>query len=311
MRTKNYEKGICFFLLLISTVVFSQKRTSDFGLVGKVQSVQSKTTSFNSPQKTTTSGFLDSEDFDSFLLEFDARRNLILRENYLDYKGKLGVFDRTVLHYNHRNQIEKLETTLIQNGEEPKKTAQKKIFYYLKNQLIRVDEFNFGRTSNQYWVVNSVFDRGKLKEKVFWMDDEIFSRTHYQFDWNNNPISEKTYHNNGVLGKTLEYQNNSSGLPVKITNQSGNMKVIEEFDYGENYIKKHNLIDSKGQLLESKLYDDNGMISEAKRWNHTNGNHDVFNFRFKFDQQNNWTECEINQNNVPMYRIIRTIKYYK
>ena len=53
------------------------------------------------------------------------------------------------------------------------------------------------------------------------------------------------------------------------------------------------------------------MISEAKRWNHTNGNHDVFNFRFKFDQHNNWTECEINQNNVPMYRIIRTIKYYK
>ena len=58
------------------------------------------------------------------------------------------------------------ETTLIQNGEEPRKISQRKIYYYLKNQLQRVDEFNSGRTSDQFWVTNWVYDRGKLKEKV-------------------------------------------------------------------------------------------------------------------------------------------------
>lgn len=304
------KKGILFGLVLISAWALGQNKTSDFGLVGKVKSVQSVTKMYNDSRKTTTSGFLDSEQFDSVFLKFDLKRNLILKENFLDYRGRLAIFDRTKYRYNPQNQIEELVTTLIQNGEEPQKTSQRKVYYYLKNQMIRMDEFNYGRTSNQYWVVNSVYNSGKLKEKVFWMEDEIFSRSEFEFDWNNNPLSEKTYHNNGNLGKTLLYENNSSGLPVKISTHSGNSTSKESFIYGPSYLLEYILTDAKGIVLESDNYDEEGMISVAKRWNHSRGIHDIYSFNFDRDSNNNWIRCEISKNNVPMYQIIRKINYY-
>lgn len=311
MLIKNYEKKISLWLVLISTFALSQNRTSDFGLVGKVESLQSVTTSYNNPNQTAVSGFLDSEQFDSIYLKFDRKRNLILKENYLDYRGRLGIFDRTTYAYNPQNQIEKLETTLIQNGEEPRKVSQRKIYYYLKNQQIRMDEFNFGRTTDQFWVMNSVYDGGNLKEKVFWMDDEIFSRTNYEFDWNNNPLSEKTFHNNGKEGKITIYENNKSGLPIQVTTSSGRLKTVDTYSYGANYLLQHSKRDETGKIVLSETFSQNGMISVIEKLNHSNGLAHSYAFNFKFDGNNNWISCEISKNNTPIYLINRKINYYK
>src|SRR5690606_29392208 len=184
------------FLLLLTGILQAQFRTTDFRLLGKVESVQSVTYAYGNPSKTEVSGFLDSEQFDSVYLKFDRRRNLILRENFLDYRGKLGLFDRTILQINPSNQLEKLETTLIQNGEEPRKISQRKRFYYLQNQLVRQDEFNSGRTSNQYWVTNYIYEKGEIAEKVFWMEDEIFSRDKFNYNFKGELTEEKNFHNN-------------------------------------------------------------------------------------------------------------------
>ena len=105
MFTKNCVIKLSLLLLFSAVGLSAQFRTTDFRLLGKVESVQSVTKSFSNPDQTKVSGFLDSEQFDSVYLKFDRRRNLILRENYLDYRRILGLFDRTVLQINPSNQL--------------------------------------------------------------------------------------------------------------------------------------------------------------------------------------------------------------
>src|SRR5690606_32535518 len=112
-------------LVLLSGILFAQNKATDFGLWGNVESMQTVTKSYHHPSRTEVSGFLDSEMYDSISMKFDRRRNVIFRENYLDYRGKLGLFDRSILQVNANRMPEKLETTLIQNGEEPRKISQR------------------------------------------------------------------------------------------------------------------------------------------------------------------------------------------
>lgn len=300
--------------LILSFFVFevsAQFRTTNFELVGPVESIQSVTRPAFNSNKTETSGFLDSENFDSVFLKFDKRRNLILRENFLDYRGKLGIFDQTVYQINPSNQIEKLETTRIQNGEESRKISQKKKWFYLGNQLVRTDEFNSGRTSDQNWTTNSVYKNGLTTEKIYWMDDEIFSRDIYEFDKNHNPISEKNYFNNGSPGKTIIYENTPSGLPKKITTRTGNDLEIKSLTYKNAYPLRIDLIDKNGKIIQTELYDSNGRVTEIHKFNYKNNSSDIFGFIFETDIHNNWIQCQISKNNQPAYIITRTINYYK
>lgn len=310
MRIKNYGRGINVWFLLIGAFCFGQYRASDYELIGNVKSMSSVTRIYNQPNSTAVSGFLDSEQFDSICLKFDQRKYLTLRENFLDYRGRLGIFDRTVYQYNPSQQIEKLENILIQNGEEPRKVAQRKIFYYLKNQLVRTDEFNSGRTSNQHWVVNSVYSGNRLSEKVFWMDDAIFSTTAYEFDSNHNPVSEKTVHNNGQQGLVKIYQNNSAGMPLKIISRSGNKETVESIEYGSVYPSKISETDDTENLVKLTLYDPNGRIFEIRKLNYLSNDTDIYNFEYQYDSNNNWTNCIIKKNQIPAFIISREIRYY-
>lgn len=309
MLTKNCAIKISFFLLFLANGLSAQFRTTDFRLLGKVESVQSVTKSFSNPDQTKVSGFLDSEQFDSVYLKFDRRRNLILRENYLDYRAKLGLFDRTVLQINPSNQLEKLETTLVQNGEEPRKISQRKKFYYIKNQLVRTDEFNSGRTSDQFWVMNASYKNGEISKKVFWMEDEIFSVDQLEYDEKNLLRTETNFHNNGSKGKTVKYEYANGDLLKKIS-ESGNETTIETFRYDNGRLSQIELAENSGKLLRIEKYDENGLLSELKRFNHKTQEFDTYRFEFEMDSENNWTKCLISQNQNPIYNIHRKITYF-
>lgn len=289
--------------------LFSQSRLSDFGLVGKVESVQCIT--LNVQGKTAVSGFLDSEIFDSVFLKFDKRRNLILQENYLDYRGKIGIFDRTLFQINPQNQIEKIQTILIQNGEEPQKISQLKTFYYLRNNLIRLDEFNSGRTSDQMWVTNYLYNGGNLVEKIFWMEDAIFSRTKFSYNLNHEILSEKTYHNNGQLGKTTENEFNNFGLIQKKISKSGNEITIESFRYGDFYKSFYELSLKTGEILRTETYENNGLIKEIQKFDYEQNQLVRYEFQFQLDSVGNWIECVISVNKSPTYTLKRIINYFK
>lgn len=296
-------------LVFVSGILLGQYKTSDFGFFGKVESVASVTYLYGNPLNTAVSEFLDSEQFDSIYLKFDRRRNLILRENYLDYRGNLGLFDKTVFQINPSNQLEKLETTLVQNGEEPKKVSQRKIFYYLKNQLVRLDEFNSGRTTDQYWITNYRYEKGEISEKVFWMEDEVFSKDEFIYNLKGEIEREINYHNNGKIGKAIDYEY-VNGKLNKIITHSGNEKAIETFIYDTDYLSVHQLTESSGRILQKKTFRKDGLLSELQKFNHKTQQIDNYSFKFEIDRENNWTECEISRNKTPIYIIKRTIKYF-
>src|SRR5690606_40214402 len=204
MLIKKCESRIRVFFLFCPVLVIAQIHRVDFQLNGNVESVQTKSDDWKNEQRTSAPGFFETENFDSVYLKFDRNGNLILRTNFLDYQGKLGLFDETKFRFNAENQIEYQETILIQNGEEPRKTSQQRIYYYIKNKLARIDEFNSGRTTDQFWVTNFIYEGGRLKRKDFWMEDKVFSYSEFAYRLMK-ITKEETFHNDGKPGKTIDY----------------------------------------------------------------------------------------------------------
>lgn len=311
MFTNKCTSQIRLLFFLLSGILFAQNKTFDFGLLGNVESMQSITKSYQNPNSTEVSGFLDSEMYDSIFMKFDRRRNVVLRENFLDYRGKLGLFNRTTLQLNSNRMIEKLETTLIQNGEEPRKISQRKIYYYFGTELIRMDEFNSGRTSDQFWVNNSIYSDKKLAQKVIWMEDEIFSRVEYSYDLRQRLQTEKSFSNNGKLGKRMDFEYDTSGNLIKKIIQVGNEKTIEAFVFDDDRKTSFQLLDKLGKILHQENYNESGWIKSLQKLNHRTQQIDLYEFDYRTDEMNNWTSCTIRKNQIPEFSIERKIKYYK
>lgn len=305
--------GHNFFLLWLVgfSQLWAQQKTTDFGLIGPIKSVQSVTYLLDFPKNTTASGFLDSQNFDSIYWQFDRQRNLILQENFLDYRGKLGLFDQTVYQINPQNQLEKSVTTLIQNGEEPRKIAQKKVYYYLANRVIRIDEFNSGKNTDQYWVINLSYGTQGLHQKVYWMEDEVFSETKLKYNHKNHLLEELTYGNNGHLTHQKTYENNNFGLPLHIRFGQPKKLNTEKITYGTKYLTEKQVYDDMGALILTEKYNDQGEIAEIHQLNYQTRQTDVYQFKFQKDPKNNWIVCEISKNGRPTFVIKRKINYFK
>lgn len=297
------------FLIFFCTFLSAQNHLNDYNLKGKVRNLESTTYLFSDKSKTNPSGFLDSESFDAIKLNFDKKGNLVLRENYLDYQGKLGLFDKTVYQFNFSNQIEKQETTLIQNGEEPKKISQRIKFYYLANQLIRRDEFNSGRTTNQFWVINHIYNGSRLKKKEFWMDDEIFSTSEFEYRLQK-IISEITIHNNGKKGQTINFEYDENQNLRHKTTEAGNEKTIETFNYDRHVLKERIIKNKKDEIQLKETFDSNQLPVLIEKMNYRKNSLSKYKFEFEFDARNNWINCLILEDEMPKFKIIRTINYY-
>lgn len=297
-----------YLFLLFPGIFFAQETLSGLSLKGEVKSVQSIALSYENPIRTSVSGFLDNENFDSVYIEFDKKGNLVLRKNFLDYRGKLGLFDRTLFYFNFSNQIEKQETTLIQNGEEPQKVSQRKAFYYIQNRLARMDEFNSGRTTDQFWVTNFIYEGGRLTRKDFWMEDAVFSRTEisnrlYRI------ISEKTFHNDGKAGKSVDYTYDENAKLILKSINSGNEHTEESFEYENEKLKTISL-KINGKLILNKSLNENGLPIEIEKFNYKTQKFDLYEFKFEYDFHNNWINCVILKNQTPELIMKREINYY-
>lgn len=310
MRIKKCEIRISIVCLLFGVNwILAQQTRGEFDLRGSVKEIRSTTYPSVNLNSTEVSGFLDSELYNSIYLKFDPVGKILLRENYLDYRGKLGLYDRSEFFYNSIGKLEKLETQLIQNGEEPKKISQRKIYYYIANQMVRWDEFNFGKTNSQQWVVNSEYNRHLLSKRIYWMEDEIFSYTQYQYDSQENLQLETTFHNDGRKGLVVEYsyKNNLIRKKMKLL---GNEKEIQTFIYDKDQLIRTELSNQSGIISEIKFYDQQGFLYKLHKFNHTTQQEDIFQFQYEIDPYNNWIACKILKNNHHEFTIQRTITYF-
>lgn len=141
------------------------------------------------------------------------------------------------------------------------------------------------------------------------MEDEIFSVDQLEYNEKNLLRSETNFHNNGSKGKTVKYEYANGDLLKKIS-ESGNETTIETFRYDNGRLSQIELAKNSGKLLRIEKYDENGLLSELKRFNHKTQEFDTYRFEFEMDSENNWTKCLISQNQNPIYNIHRKITYF-
>ena len=134
-----YKFLITFIVLFISNNGFAQKISTndyevkttlaDFNLKGKVEKIISTATEVNGD--STTLPFYENEYYDQVSLEFNPKGLLTKRTNYLDYRGKLAVYNYVNYDYNNYNVISRasLENepnfiiTIISDGSSYRMTA--------------------------------------------------------------------------------------------------------------------------------------------------------------------------------------------
>lgn len=302
-----YLKLIIF---LFFSVLAAQNHVADFHLKGKVRSLESTTYQVSADSRTGVSGFLDSEFYDAVSLNFAPDGNLVLRKNFLDYRGKLGLYDQTVYQYNPGNQLEKQQTTLVQNGEEPTRVSQLKNYYYLGNRPVRMDEFNYGRTTDQSWTINYKYSLENLTEKEFWMEDQIFSKEIHAYDLTNRLDFVQTVHNNGKPGQRIFFQYDEQRNLKNKTTETGNEKEQESFEYERGVLKFRTLSDGNGKIQLRETYFPNGLPKVVEKINYARNSFSKYEFKYEFDSQYNWINCLILEDENPKFRIVRRIIYY-
>lgn len=302
--------ALIFSLFIAFQSVIAQTQLQEFKLKGKVKSLSSKTYAYGSSTQFEVSGFLDSEMYNAIDLEFSPFGKLICKTQYLDYRGKLGVFDVTNYFYNPQQQLEKLETTLIQNGEEPKRISQIRKYYYLNNQLIREDEFNYGRTTQQYWVFNHAYYGNKLLKKTTWMEDEVFTQTLYTYNFNGEIQSQIDRFNNGKVGKSIAQRFDVKTQTKTIETTYGNQKSKEEFKFLTPNSFTYLQWDDQNKLIKQVENDSYANPKSAQIYKPNQNQLVKFEFKYEFDSENNWIQCTIFEQNIPKYTILRYITYY-
>ena len=152
------------FAQKISTNDYEVKTTlADYNLNGKVEKIVS--TAYDSKGNTTTLPFYENEFYDQIVLEFNPKGLLTQRSNYLDYRGKLAVYNFVDYRYNANNLIENQKNTVINNGEDPKRIASDKTFAYdSKNRLFTLIEKIEGKTTKS--IYETVFNYSNTLDKI-------------------------------------------------------------------------------------------------------------------------------------------------
>ena len=154
----------CSFAQKISTNDYEVKTTlADFNLKGKVEKIISTATEANG--NSTTLPFYENEYYDQVSLEYKTKGLLTKRTNYLDYRGKLAVYNYVNYDYNNANLIDKQTNVVINNGEDPKRTASDKKFVYdNNNRLINLTEKIEGKSSKSSY--ETVFSYSNKLDKI-------------------------------------------------------------------------------------------------------------------------------------------------
>lgn len=298
-----------YLFLLLSIISWAQISQKDFHLKGKIKTLKSTTYAIENGN-WEVSGFLDSEYFNQVELDFNHLGNIISKTQYLDYRGKLGIFDQTFYQYNPQNQLVKQKTILIQNQEEPQRFSQIKKFYYLNSQIIRIDEFNLGLNNDQTWTFNYLYQNQNLIEKHTWMEDQIFSKTIYKYDITNQLYQTIDYTNHGKEMKKIEESFDKNNQVKTVQTSYGNQKFIETIHYKNPKRIVYEKTNEFGVLLNQKEYNKYQLINLVKKRENSQDQFINFEFQYDYDKYENWVECIISVNHIPKYKIKRLITYF-
>lgn len=300
--------SVCTMAQTISTNDYKLKTSKeDFNLQGNVKEVIVKTT--DAKGNWSTLPFGDSEYFNQYTLNFNPKGNLIKQTNYLEYQGKLGVYNFVENTYNtHQNLINQV-LTIVNNGEDPIRIASQKTFQYnSKNQVIRIDELLKGKNSSSTYQTEFIY-HDRLDEVITKVDQVKSSSNHYTYNKKGNVVKVETVSFDGKSGlkKFFIYDGK---LPVYQEENINNRKVMAYYHQGK--MNTYKVYNAKQELDMQFNYNAKNEIVGFKKSAFVQGKPELEDYQvnYTYDSKENWTKAEIFSNNTLKYIVIRDIQYY-
>ena len=303
--------------ILISTYSFAQKISTndyevkttlaDFNLKGKVEKIISTATEVNG--NSTTLPFYENEYYDQVSLEFNPKGLLTKRTNYLDYRGKLAVYNYVNYDYNNSNFIDKQTNTVINNGEDPKRIASDKTFVYdNKNRLINLTENIEGKSSKSSY--ETIFNYSNKLDKITTkVEGSTISGNNLTYNKNGLLVLDEMTSFDGKKGRK-SYFIYDNETPVFLEEIAGNSSKIMFLENGN--ISKLQSFDANKKLDYQADFDSRKQIIHFKKQSFKNGETILTSYQvtYEYDAKNNWTKASISSNNTPKFVVKRVIHYY-
>ncbi|WP_413533844.1 hypothetical protein [Empedobacter brevis] len=304
-------------IILISSFCFAQKISTndyevkttlaDFNLKGKVEKITSTAT--DSKGNSTNLPFLENEFYNQILLEFNQKGLLTKRTNYLDYQGKLAVYNYVNYDYNNSNFIDKQTNTVINNGEDPKRIASEKSFVYdNKNRLINLTEKIEGKSSKSSY--ETIFNYSNKLDKITTkVEGSKISENNLTYNKNGLLVLDEKSSFDGKKGRKSYYIYDKE-MPVFHEEIVGNSSKIMFFENGN--ISKLQSFDANKTLIFQADFNSKNEIVNFKKQSFRNGQTVLTSYQvsYEYDSKNNWIKASISTNGELKYIVKREIKYY-
>jgi hypothetical protein len=273
--------------------------------------------------------YKDESFLQEYRFKYDDRNNLIERQEYWN-KEELSISERyTYDHYNRK------VSELRLYSEERNNYSYRCFFYDPNNRLIKKVNFSeegyrstikleYNKQGKQvsetiYKLVNwKATDETKTK---YYQDTLTYigSKTNYIYDEFSNLIQVEGYIRNKAnhvpnmyVREKYEYDSQNRQIKIIFPNQDGTVRSYWVYEYlkDTNFITKeiHRSPNSDSYLIIEYVYDKIQQIT--KLIYEEDGEINIADFEYKFDEQGNWYEQLKTVNGRPLYLRKREIVYY-
>jgi hypothetical protein len=273
--------------------------------------------------------YKDESFLQEYRFKYDDRNNLIERQEYWN-KEELSISERYTFDYYNR-----MVSELSLYHEDINDYSYRCFFYDSNDRLIK--KVNFSEEGYRSTIQLEYNKQGKqISETVYRLDnwkptDEtktkyyqdtltyIGSRTNYIYDEFSNLIRVEGYIRNKAnhvpnmyVREKYEYDSQNRQIKIIFPNQDGTVRSYWVYEYlkDTNFITKeiHRSPNSDSYLIIEYVYDKIQQIT--KLIYEEDGEINIADFEYKFDEQGNWYEQLKTVNGRPLYLRKREIVYY-
>ncbi|MDK7374180.1 hypothetical protein QP519_01270 [Weeksella virosa] len=279
---------------------------TDFGLIGKVKEIQTK--SIEAISKRAATGFFSNEYYNQTIHRFDYNGLLLYKTNFLEYGNRLGIYSEENYHYNQSNQLTEYQKIILNNGEDPRRVEEQKKYYYQNGQLVQED-FVYQSKSNQIRY-QTLYTHDKDVQKIVDKIEGIKnSETVLLYNENQNLVKTETTYFNGEKGLVEYFIYDNSSNPIAVERIGKNLHAFG-FEDKERRKETRRFYDANWQLEREEVYNNNELIALKKAEKEGQSFLNIYTFDYQYDSHGNWVKCEVFRDARPWQIIERTIAYY-
>ncbi|MDR1846881.1 MAG: hypothetical protein LBR17_02025 [Bacteroidales bacterium] len=296
---------------LYTTVMYAQttpNKTEDYGLFGYPSAV--KYMKFEAD--TATNPTLQRTSFiDDYLLNFNERRELIQRTNFIN-----GAKDRVItLEYNNKRQL--VKEILAEADGKPVSQTDYDYGYIGRVSQITVTEYPQSRAGANTVVYRETRDynkKGQLEKKVIYGNGmDLSSSTSYFYGPQDSLISTLTTYGANKNVEKVMYKRDFKHDIVEVTSVRNDKQTRrEEYDLNEkNQIATKRVYNAKNKLIltYNYEYDQHGYVLSEVAFDDKGVRTIDYHYKYEKDKFFNWTKCTMYDGWMPKYVEVRNIEY--